>query len=87
MNYNVVSSDDHVQEPGDLWIKRVPGQAARPRAAARTRPEGDSWIIEGKPTMGLSLSVQAGQEIRGVQGGQEFTGKKPARVAAIRPRG
>ena len=26
MQYNVVSSDDHVQEPGDLWTKRAPAK-------------------------------------------------------------
>ena len=62
MNYNVVSSDDHVQEPGDLWTKRVPTKLRDRAPRLERRPEGDIWMIEGKPTMGLSLSVQAGKK-------------------------
>ena len=62
MNYNIVSSDDHVQEPGDLWTRRVPAKLRERVPRLERRPEGDTWIIEGKPTMGLSLSVQAGKK-------------------------
>jgi uncharacterized protein len=62
MKYNVVSSDDHVQEPGDLWTKRVPDKLRDRVPRLERRPEGDIWIIDGKATMGLSLSVQAGKK-------------------------
>ena len=38
--YNIVSSDDHVQEPGDTWTKRVP---AKLRDRAPRIERGPRW--------------------------------------------
>lgn len=43
----LISADSHVNEPGDLWIDRVPAKL-RDRAPRIERfDEGDAWVIEG----------------------------------------
>lgn len=45
--YRLISADSHVNEPPDLWTKRVP-HALRDRAPRIERFEdGDAWVIEG----------------------------------------
>ena len=45
--YRLISADTHVNEPPDLWTKRVP-EALRSRAPRIERfDEGDAWVIEG----------------------------------------
>ena len=48
-NYNVVSTDDHVLEPPDLWEKRLP-KKFKEDCPHVVRDEGgvDHWIIAGK---------------------------------------
>ena len=46
-DYRLISADSHVNEPPDLWTKRVPA-ALRDRAPRMERfDEGDAWVIEG----------------------------------------
>ena len=60
-SYRLISSDSHVTEPGDLWVKRVPA-AMRDRAPRIARLErGDAWIMEGmKDPISFGLSSCAG---------------------------
>ena len=62
MNYNVVSSDDHVQESKDTWTKRVPARLRDRAPTLRRTDDGDIWFIDGQPAGGLGLSVQAGKK-------------------------
>jgi predicted TIM-barrel fold metal-dependent hydrolase len=62
MNYKVVSSDDHLQETDDTWVKRVPSNLRDRVPRLRRTPDGDIWFIDGKPAGGLSLSIQAGHK-------------------------
>ena len=62
MDYNVVSSDDHVQEPGDLWIKRAPAKLRDRVPVLKRTAEGDCWFLDGKMTGNLGMSVQAGHK-------------------------
>ncbi len=62
MDYKVVSSDDHVQEPGDLWIKRAPAKLRDRVPVLKRTAEGDCWFLDGKMTGNLGMSVQAGHK-------------------------
>ena len=62
MDYKVVSSDDHVQEPGDLWIKRAPAKLRDRVPVLKRTAEGDCWFVDGKMTGNLGMSVQAGHK-------------------------
>ena len=59
--YKLISADSHVNEPGDLWTKRLPA-AFRDRAPIMKRfDEGDAWIIEGiKDPVRFGLTSCAG---------------------------
>lgn len=61
--YRRISADTHVNEPGDLWIKRLP-QKFRDRAPIiKSFDEGDAWIIEGiKEPVRFGLTSCAGVE-------------------------
>ena len=67
--YRLISADSHVNEPPDLWTKRVP-QALRERAPRIERfDEGDAWIIEGvDDPINFGMNACAGlapEEMRG----------------------
>src|SRR5580700_1332917 len=60
-HYNLISADDHVQEPPDTWQKRVPAKF-RDRAPKVVRTDqGDAWVIEGS-AVSLGMEVQAGKK-------------------------
>ncbi len=60
--YNVISADDHVQEPGDTWVKRVPAKL-RDRAPRMERgPDGDAWVIDGKRGRTIGMEAQGGKK-------------------------
>ncbi len=59
MQYNVISTDNHVNEPPGTFIDRVPS-ALKDRAPRMMRGAdgGDGWSFDGKPpTMTLGLSA------------------------------
>jgi predicted TIM-barrel fold metal-dependent hydrolase len=60
--YNIISADDHVQEPPDAWQSRVVGKL-KPRAPKIvSTPQGDVWEVDGKIFGALGLSAQAGRK-------------------------
>lgn len=71
--YRLISADSHVNEPGDLWIKRVPA-ALRDRAPKMQRFEqGDAWVIEGvKDPITFGLNACAGFEPEQMKGWMRF---------------
>ncbi len=49
MRYNVVSADSHVNEPPDVWQKRLPARLRdRGPKLVRCADGGDGWTYEGK---------------------------------------
>src|SRR5579885_2941119 len=60
--YNIVSADDHVQEPGDTWTKRVPAKLRDRAPRVERGPDGDAWVIEGKRGRTIGMEVQAGRK-------------------------
>ena len=58
--YRVISSDDHVFEPRDLWTSRVDPEY-RDRAPRIVRTEdGDWWVIDGLRMVDAGTGSQAG---------------------------
>ena len=60
--YNIVSADDHVQEPGDTWTKRVPVKLRDRAPRIERAADGDAWVIEGKRGRTMGMEVQGGRK-------------------------
>ena len=59
MKYNVISSDDHVEEPKDTWQARVPAKL-RDRAPKVVRvADGDAWEVNGVRGKTMVLTFMA----------------------------
>ncbi len=71
--YRLISGDSHVNEPGDLWTKRVPA-AMRDRAPRiESFDEGDAWVIEGvKEPINFGMNACAGLEPEQMRGWMRF---------------
>ena len=72
MNYNVVSSDDHVQETDDTWAQRVPAKHARPGAPAAAHARRRHLVHRRQAAGGLSLSIQAGHKFEEYRAAKVF---------------
>lgn len=72
-NYRLISADSHVNEPGDLWIDRVP-QALRDRAPRIEHfEEGDAWVMEGvSDPINFGMNACAGLEPEDMKGWMRF---------------
>jgi predicted TIM-barrel fold metal-dependent hydrolase len=63
--YRIVSSDNHVFEPPDLWTRRVEPKF-RDRAPQLVREaDGDWWYCDNHRVIGLSAGIQTGQRFEG----------------------
>src|SRR6516225_6976627 len=73
-NYRLISSDSHVNEPGDLWITRLPN-AFRDRAPRIESFEaGDAWVIEGvADPINFGMNACAGLAPEEMHGWSRFT--------------
>ena len=61
-SYRVISSDNHVFEPADLWTSRIePAFRDRAPHIARDDDGADYWWCDGKRRISLSAGTQAGK--------------------------
>ena len=59
-NYRVISSDNHVFEPPDLWTSRAK-PAFKDRVPQLVREyDGDWWFCNGHRVIGLAAGTQTG---------------------------
>jgi predicted TIM-barrel fold metal-dependent hydrolase len=60
----MISVDDHVLEPPDVWQKRVPAKYRDRAPKLVTDSDGERWVYDGRnvPTSGLSAVVGKGKE-------------------------
>jgi predicted TIM-barrel fold metal-dependent hydrolase len=58
--YKVVSSDDHVVEPADLWISRLDRQYRNRAPVIMREDRGDRWYTDGIRGTDLGLVTQVG---------------------------
>ena len=47
-SYRIISSDNHVVEPPDLWVSRGPSKFKDRMPHAVSNEEGDLWFCEGQ---------------------------------------
>ena len=49
LDFPIISSDDHVQEPPDLWMSRLPKSLAERGPRIERQPDGrDRWLVDGE---------------------------------------
>ena len=60
--YKILSSDDHVLEPAELWTERIEARY-RDRAPRLLREEtgDDAWLCDGFKILGLGPAAQVGR--------------------------
>ena len=65
--YRIISSDNHVIEPPDLWTTRIEGRFTD-RAPRVVRIEGfDYWLCEGLRLVSMAGGAQAGRRFEGAE--------------------
>ncbi len=71
--YRLISADSHLNEPPDLWTKRVP-PSLRDRAPRIERfDQGDAWVIEGvRDPINFGMNACAGLDPEQMQGWVRF---------------
>lgn len=74
----LISVDDHVIEPPNVWQDRVPSKYRDAAPRVETDPRGDAWIYDGKRTSISGLEVVVGKP-------KEEWSPAPARFADMRP--
>ena len=69
MQYDLFSVDDHIIEPPNVWIDRLP--AAYQEAGPHVVEDDDRqfWLYEGRRGETMGLNAVAGKELRGVLDG------------------
>ena len=61
IDYPIIDSDAHVNEPPDLWQARVPARLKHRAPKVIHAPEGDVWSFDdGKRLRPLGLTATAG---------------------------
>ena len=64
-NYTVISSDDHVMEPEDLWTSRIEPQYRDRAPQVVSLEDGDFWYCDGVRVLGVQGATQTGQRFEG----------------------
>lgn len=57
----LISSDDHIIEPPQLWTERVPKAERECVPHVRRVGDADRWIVDGRPTQSFAGGINAGQ--------------------------
>ena len=61
-NFRIISSDDHVFEPADLWTSRMESQfTGRAPRVVRHDDGSDWWYCDGKKVQSTGIGAQAGR--------------------------
>ena len=59
-DYRVISSDNHIYEPPDLWTKRIESKYRDRCPQIQPVEGGEAWFIEGVRGQGLTQGTQPG---------------------------
>ena len=63
IDYPIIDSDAHVNEPPDLWQERVPSRLRNRAPKVLHNPDGDVWSFDdGKKLRPLGLTATAGND-------------------------
>jgi predicted TIM-barrel fold metal-dependent hydrolase len=60
----LISSDDHVIEPPDLWVSRVGGADAERVPRVVRDGDADRWVVDGRKTGSFAAGLQPGQRFK-----------------------
>lgn len=66
---DLISADDHIIEPGDVWTKRAPASLKDKAPHIISRDGVEMWQVEDKVTSNTGLSAMAGKKF------EEYTAK------------
>ena len=80
-DYRVISSDDHVMEPVDLWTSRGESKFKDRLPRVERLEVGDWWICDGRKVQTVATGTQAGVRFEGPE-----TLSWVARVEELPPR-
>ena len=64
-DYRVISSDDHVMEPVDLWTSRGESKFKDRLPRVERLEVGDWWICDGRKVQTVATGTQAGVRFEG----------------------
>ena len=59
-SYRVISSDNHVMEPVDLWTSRAEPKFKDRMPHVERLEEGDWWVCDGRKVLGVATGTQVG---------------------------
>jgi len=60
----IVSADDHIHEPPDLWTSRAPKALAGRVPHVVHEPDADWWLVDGKKFASFGPGTQTGQRFK-----------------------
>ena len=75
-NYRIISSDNHVFEPPDLWLTRIEPKFRDRAPRIRRQEDGDWWFCDGKKVTGTGFG-------QGAQTGRRFEDTEKLTVADV----
>ena len=85
-DYRVISSDNHIVEPPDLWEKRMEPEFKDQAPTMRDTEMGPFWFVEDRPTFNItSMASQAGRRFENVDELQTVDSWENARLGAYIP--
>ena len=65
-DYRIISSDNHIVEPPDLWTERLPAEYKERGPTVRNTPDGPFWHIDGQPHFNIfAMGAQPGDRLEG----------------------
>jgi len=67
IDYPLISSDDHIIEPPDVWNGRLESRYQDRAPLVVSGDEGEFWTFEGQKIPNIGLSVMAGKKVRVVE--------------------
>ena len=59
--YKVISADGHVETPPESWVKYVPEKWKDRAPRLIQQPDGEAWVVEGKPLLYNGKNINAGK--------------------------
>ena len=62
--YELISADDHFNEPPDTWQARVPERLKEAAPKVVRMDHGDVWVVDGESRGGLGLGSLAGRDYK-----------------------
>lgn len=62
MAYDLISVDDHIIEPADVWTDRLPARLREAGPHVESDGDREYWVFEGERTETMGLNAVAGRE-------------------------